>query len=307
MKLPGIFRRRERRTNPVRRNLIHSGGVMALITLVVASGAGVSYAYWTSQATTTSAVQSGQIAVTTNLAALNAFAFDNNLFTAHGSFTVTNTTLNTTRPMPVSSQLSAVITPAAQDANLTVAVWQDTIACTVTQIPEGATTGLWSTISAVSVNVAPGASATFCVRVVDGLRTQLDGGPEFTITPTVTSTIEPNATSGWVASASFTATALTAPVTPATVLSCAPSGAGNILISWGYSAAGPYQIYVAPPNKLIGSISNQPGIVLSGADTGNWDIPNGNGPYITIQVRYGQSLQEIEIKNPGNSRKLSCR
>ncbi|MHA6694233.1 hypothetical protein [Homoserinimonas sp. A520] len=306
MKTSRSRRLRKSLENPLRRNLIHSGGVALLITLLVASGAGVSYAYWNSQATGTSTVQGGQIAVITNFAGLNAFAFDEGVFTSNGSFTATNATQGTTRTMPVSSQLSATVTPAARTANLTVAVWQNTTACTVKPTPSGATTGQLGAIPPVLLNLGPGASATFCVRVVDSTHSQLGGEDGFTITPTVTSTISPNAASGWLASATHTGVATTVPAGTGAILSCGLTTDGRgVILSWPHTATNLYDAYLVDGTTVTPIRSpllkeNTPTQMSIYADLA-WPSGNANLKIRVSDAQHPGAYKEFPVKKTGGS------
>lgn len=277
-----------------------------LITLLVASGVGVSYAYWNSQATATSTVQGGQLAVTTNFGGLNAFAFDDGAFTSNGSFTVTNATQGTARTMPVSSQLSATVTPAARAANLTVAVWQNTTACTVKPTPSDAATGPWGAIPPVSLDLGPGASATFCVRVVDGAHSQLGSEDGFAITPTVMSTISPNAVSGWSASATHTGAATTVPAGSGAVLSCGLTTDGRgVILSWPHTATNLYDAYLVDGTTVTPITSpllaeNTPTQMSIYADFA-WPSGNANLKIRVSDPQHSGAYKEFPVKKTGGT------
>src|SRR5690606_18328703 len=83
--------RRKHASRPLRSTLIHTGGVMLLVTLLAASGAGVTYALWTASATTSSTAKGGQLAVTAAFANSGNSTFQNNALTVNGTVTVRNT------------------------------------------------------------------------------------------------------------------------------------------------------------------------------------------------------------------------
>ncbi|AWB89586.1 RICIN domain-containing protein [Salinibacterium hongtaonis] len=220
MRIPAFLRRSAARRNPLRGTLIHSGGILALVVLLVASGAGVTYALWNASATATSTVKGAQLAVTAAFGGTFAnFSFQNHSATANGTVTVTNTTATTrTTAMPVSTQLSAAFTgvDATWASKFTVWVWpQSAAACTATALPASGVQGTWATIPAITTTLAPAASVVYCVRSVAAERSQLGvASGTFTITPQATATLSFSGSSAWTAAAAPTTTQTTQSIYP---------------------------------------------------------------------------------------------
>lgn len=186
MRFPTFLQRSGTSPGRVRRNLAHTFGIGALVALLMASGVGVTFALWNSQAEARSSIGGAKLELTTTFADLD-FTFANNSLRTTGTFTVTNVTeTNSTLPGAVAAQLSAP-GDAGLASNLDVAVWRDSVAaCTVANAPPSATLGKWNSIAPATVALAPGNSATFCVRVTGverGVMGDADGS--MTITPTV--------------------------------------------------------------------------------------------------------------------------
>ncbi|PWB97031.1 RICIN domain-containing protein [Salinibacterium hongtaonis] len=220
MRIPAFLRRSTARRNPLRGTLIHSGGILALVVLLVASGAGVTYALWNASATATSTAKGAQLAVTAVFGGTFAnFSFQNHAATANGTVTVTNTTATTrTTAMPVSTQLSAAFAgvDATWASKFTVWVWpQSAAACTATALPASGVQGTWATIPAISTTLAPAASVVYCVRSVAAERSQLGvASGTFTITPQATATLSFSGSSAWTAAAAPTTTQTTRSIYP---------------------------------------------------------------------------------------------
>lgn len=225
VKLLAFLRPRAGRRNPLRRSLIHSGGIMALVFLLIASGAGVTYALWNASAKATSTAKGAQLAVTAVFGGgLSDFKFQNHVTTTNGTLTVKNTTVTSrTTAMPVSTQLSAGITGADVSFASKFAVWvwpQTAAACTSTTLPASGKQGTWATIPAIETTLAPSASVVYCVRVVSAERSQLGAtGGTFTITPMATATLAFNGTSTWAATAAPTVTQATQAIYPVASIS----------------------------------------------------------------------------------------
>lgn len=226
--LAGVFSRNAPRggngpkRGAIRRNLIHTAGMVSLVALLIASGAGVTFALWTASTTATSSASGAQLAVSANFGgALSGFSFQNHQNTVTGTVTVTNTTdvslsqsENKTAARPVSTQLGATVTQAgaAMASQFSVRAWpSSTAACTVATPPASAITGNWAGLDdPLTATLAPGASAQYCVRVTAAERSNLGvAAGTFTITPTATSTIT-------VGGSSWTATATAPPITQTT-------------------------------------------------------------------------------------------
>ena len=208
------------RRRPVARNLVHSVGIAALIALLVASGAGATYAFWTANATAESTATGAALSVSTDFPAALP-SIQNHALTINGTFTVTNGTATARAiPMTVSSQLSASM-PAGYDAALQVSVWRESAAsCTSAQVPtssaSGVVSGRFSTIPAAVSTVAAQQSVVHCVRVTASDRTLLGAaGGAFTLTPKVVSKLTIDGASAWVATDESTTTQSTQAIYPA--------------------------------------------------------------------------------------------
>lgn len=302
VKLRGFLGNKDRRVDPLRRALTHTGGAIALVALLAASTAGVSYAYWTSQAAVSTAVQGGSLAISTNFAGLSNFSYANKIFTANGSFTVTNTTQNTTRSMPVSAQLNAtVVQTSTPAADMRVSAWPNTVAaCSSASTPSGAVTGTWSTIGAVSIaSLAPGSSATICVRVVDLAYTTLGGAAgAYSVTPRVTATIMSGPS--WAASAASTAATVSVAAKAAAVLGCKTvpvvvDGAtwNGIKLSWTPTPETAYYAYFYENGKTTATQITSPVLMESNTQfmqiRKNMGWPNGNDK---VRIRVSEQLQQ---------------
>ncbi|MCW4384820.1 RICIN domain-containing protein [Salinibacterium sp. SYSU T00001] len=215
----------------MRRNLLHSVGIGALVSLLLASGAGVTFAVWTASTAVTSSATGAQLAVTTSfVGALDAATFQNHSNTVTGTVTVTNTSnvaasqsANKSVARPVSTKLNATVAApnAAKVSQFTVTAWSTSspATCATQSVPVGAAQGTWASIPALTTELAPGASITYCVRATAAERTNLGvSGGAFTITPTVTSTLT-IAGSSWSATATGSAAQATSHIYPAASLS----------------------------------------------------------------------------------------
>jgi hypothetical protein len=226
------FGRRSSAPKPIRRNMIHGAGIGALITLLLASGAGVTFALWTASTTATSSASGAPLAVSTSFGgALPGSAFRNDLASITGTVTVANTSnisasqsANRTAARTITTQLAATIPNpnAAKTAQFAVRAWATTTpaTCATQTVPANAPSGTWASFPALTANLAPGTSANYCVRVTASERTNLGvAGGTFAITPTAISTITV-AGSSWSATASAPAiTQSTSHIYPAASLS----------------------------------------------------------------------------------------
>lgn len=159
----------ERIRKPLRRGII-----AAIVTFSVIAGTVGSYAYWsaTSQAT----LGTGAASLTSTASGWNPTVLGNEdvsatgsiALTTTGSITFTNTTSTTSSQ---SQNLSAVFSAAAgSDATLaagtTLTAWYVASAatCTAAAVPASPVTGTWAAGVTVTRPLAPGASASFCLR-----------------------------------------------------------------------------------------------------------------------------------------------
>lgn len=196
------------------RTLLHSLAMAALIMLLVASGAGVTFALWTSQATVGSAARGAQLDVTTSFAGANS-VFANNVATATGSFTVSNTTDTTSTTAGTFSAALGYTGDSQLATALALVVWPQTAApCTAAAAPSDVVaTGTWASVPAIAGTLAAGSSLTYCVRMTSSERSTLataDG--ELLINPSVTAALT---VGSWVDTASATTVQKTAYIFPA--------------------------------------------------------------------------------------------
>lgn len=213
-----LFSSRRRGGRVIRRSLIHTLGALGLVVLLGASGAGVTYALWSANTSTSSTVTGAKLGVTTTFApGLAGFEFQNHSLTATGSFTVENTTSTTrTTPMPVTATVTTPVTGAGTNAEwssrFSVAVWPRGASCDVTT-PQNAT-------STITTSLAPKQSATYCLRITGSDRSLLGvPGGSLAVTPTVTTTLSFNGASEWSATAGPSIRQATKNIYPAATLS----------------------------------------------------------------------------------------
>lgn len=205
---------------PLTRLLTHAGGIMALVVLLVATGAGVTYALWTSSATTGSTAKGGQLSVSASFSGLAGFEFQNHAPTVNGTITVANTTAGSTASMPVSSKLSAVLSGTGVDSSwasrFAVRMWpQSAAVCTSPTLPATGVQGDLNTIPAIAGAVAPGQSIVYCLRITAAAHGLVGAaGGSLTITPKITATLSYNSTSTWTAATAPTIAQATKSIYP---------------------------------------------------------------------------------------------
>lgn len=198
-----------------RRLLLHSLAMGALITLLMASGTGSTFAVWTSQATATTTASGAQLDVTTSFANANA-VFADHVLSSTGSFTIGNAT-DTTSTTPGSYTATLGYTgDSALASALALTVWPYSVAapCTAAATPAGVVaTGTWAAVTGViSGTLAAPGSITYCLRMTASERSDLataDG--ELLINPSVTATLS---VGNWTDTASATTVQKTAYVFP---------------------------------------------------------------------------------------------
>ena len=147
--------------------------VAGIVTFSVLAGAGAGWAYWTSQATSTTSVQAATLSITstgfapTTLGNESVTAAGAVSLASTGSITFTNTTTTTSTQ---TQTLGVTFSRASGDATLaaatTLTVWSvaSAASCTAAATPTSPVSGAWSAGVSVSRTLAPGASAVYCVR-----------------------------------------------------------------------------------------------------------------------------------------------
>jgi hypothetical protein len=205
---------RRNRTQPAR-TLLHSLAMGALILLLLLSGAGVTFAVWTSQATAGATAGGAQLQVSTDFANADA-VFADHVLSSTGSFTISNAT-DTTSTTPASYTATLGYTgDAALAGALSLTVWPYSASapCTASATPSGVVaTGTWASVTGVITGTlaAPG-TVTYCLRMTGGERGDLatpDG--ELLINPSVSVSL---AVGNWVATDSANAVQKTAFIFP---------------------------------------------------------------------------------------------
>jgi hypothetical protein len=180
--------------------------VAGIVTFSVLAGAGAGWAYWTSQATSTTSVQAATLSITST--GFAATTLGNESVTAAGavslastgSITFTNTTTTTSTQ---TQTLGVTFSRASGDATLaaatTLTVWSvaSAASCTAAATPTSPVSGTWSAGVSVSRTLAPGASAVYCVRntVADRQGVAVAGGTR-SFVPQAAATISVGAFAG---------------------------------------------------------------------------------------------------------------
>ena len=157
-----------RRIVPNPRTLRGKLGIAAfLTTFIVLASSTASFAYWQSSQTVASTLSAANLTLATSNFTSVGYTFGNDTLVTTGSVTATN---NTVTSSTHAANVSLTFGPAgaATLAGLVgVQLWATTnpTNCTAAATaPSGAISALWSANTVVTTTLAPGASASYCVR-----------------------------------------------------------------------------------------------------------------------------------------------
>jgi hypothetical protein len=168
--------------------------IAVLVTALAVTGAGITFALWTSSAEATSTASTADLELTTSgFDTSLAKTFGNHDLATTGSVTVKNTTVTqSTQPGNYSVSLSSTGS-ATLAAKLAVAVWPvaDPITCAGTSTPGTALTGTWASFTApISGSLTAGEQQSYCVRVEAAERGELAStSGSLELEPTIAATL----------------------------------------------------------------------------------------------------------------------
>ena len=164
-------------SEPVRkpgiRAQVRAGIIAAVVAFSVIAGAAGSYAYWSATASATTGVGAATLSSTTTgwtattLGNEDVVSTGSASLSSTGSITFTNTTTTTSAQ---SQTLTATFSSASGDATLaagtTLTAWYvaSAASCTGAAVPVSPVSGTWSAGVIVTRTLAPGATATYCLR-----------------------------------------------------------------------------------------------------------------------------------------------
>jgi hypothetical protein len=155
------------------RKPLRAGIIAAVVALSVIAGTVGSYAYWSATAGATLGTGAATLSSTTTGWAATTLGNEDVTTTGSpslastGSITFTNTTSTTSSQ---SQTLTATFSRASGDTTLasatTLTAWYvaSSASCTSAAVPSSPVTGTWSAGVVVTRSLAPGASATYCLR-----------------------------------------------------------------------------------------------------------------------------------------------
>src|SRR5690606_2917516 len=105
--------------------ILAATGIGMLLTLLVASGVGLTFAYWNSQATVSTSASAATLSMTTSNFTSAAFTFRNNALSNRSSVTITNTTAtDSTAAADLTIALDTASGNNALAAGIAVTVWR---------------------------------------------------------------------------------------------------------------------------------------------------------------------------------------
>ncbi len=200
--------------NSANRILVHAVAMAALVVLLIASGAGITFALWSSQDVVDGSAFRANLQVSVETNNLD-FTFANHRLSNTGSFTVTNSTV-TRSETPASYSVEVGIEGDSELAEaLEVTAWRVSAATACSASPTDPNfTGTWASFSGgISGDLVAGDSHTYCLSSVASTRESLaalDGSS--TIAPTITATMD---VGSWSATDSASATLQTEWIYPA--------------------------------------------------------------------------------------------
>lgn len=184
--------------------------VIAAVVVIGLAASGATYALWSSTATATATVTAGSAGVTITGGSSLAVTYSASVRSRAGSLVVTNS-----GTVPTSYTTAATLGTGSSTglaSAVRVTVWPMPATCAATP-PAGAVSGTWSAVPAIAGALAPGASATWCVRTsVTAAQASSFAGAQVTPALTTTATI-----GAWSASSVTTVaqSVLARPVDPA--------------------------------------------------------------------------------------------
>lgn len=275
-----------------RRSMIHAALIGALVVLLAASGAGITFALWASQATVSSSATAATLAVSTTNFTSGAFTFGNHALSTRSSVTVSNTTTtSSTTPANIAVSLDIAGGDAALASLVTVQMWRVTTGtnCT-TATPSGTVrNGTWASFTSFTETglLVAGASAQYCLSSSIAERSSV-------ATASGTLSIQPRisavATVGnFSASATATTTQTTSHIYPATNQPAAHT--------WFQIRNSSTTRCVDVEGGTLGAgttVIDYPCKTATGSDTFNqdWSISTASADprYVTIATRYNQNL-----------------
>lgn len=284
-------------TGPLRtkRGMLHAAVIGALITLLAASGAGITFALWNSQAGVSGSATAAKLSITTENFASNNFTFRNNALSVRSSVTIRNTTdTPSTTKADLGIALDTVTDTEAIGTDIRVRVWRLAAGAACTDAPSTTVReGTWGSFAAFTepTLLAAGASATYCITssAVGDERSNLavaDGSAG--IQPRITATL---AVHNFTVSATATAQQQTSHIYPTTSqpasytwyqIRSIASQRGCVDVNGGLGGAG---------TNLI-DYQCKTG---TGADTQNqdWELRSSSATpaYVTIVTRYNPALR----------------
>ena len=202
--------------------------VLALTALLLVSGGGVAWGYWSSSATATGTATTATVTISQAGFGGTGATYRNDLLTSTGSFTVTNTG----QTAGTASLTIAATSGAAMAAAMPISVWPvaTAAACTAaTAVPGGAITGTWASWQTSGVAIAPGAAVVLCVRTVVPNAQSL-ASPTGTQSTSSSLTVVFDDAAGWVGTVSSSDTSsrvtelIFPPVDPGTIVPAGLSG-----------------------------------------------------------------------------------
>jgi hypothetical protein len=278
-----------------KRGMIHAAIIGALITLLAASGAGITFALWNAQASVTGSATAANLSITTANFGSNDFTFRNNALSVRSSVTITNTTnTSSVTKGDLGVQLDTVTDAEGIGADIRVRAWRLAANAACTDAPSTVVTeGTWATFPAISqpALLAAGASATYCIisSAVGDERSSLavtDGSAS--IQPRITATL---AVHNFTVSATATAQQQTSHIYPTTnqpanytwyQIRSVAAQRGCVDVNGGLGGAGTNLIDFACKTGTSADTQNQ-----------DWQIrvASASPAYVTIVTRYNTALR----------------
>jgi hypothetical protein len=280
-----------RRIVPNPRTLRGKLGIAAFLTTFIVLGSSTaSFAYWQSSQTVTSTVSAANLTLATSNFTSVGYTFGNDTLVTTGSVTATNNTVtNSTQAANVS--LTFGPNAAATLAGLvTVQLWTTTnpTNCTAAATaPSGAVSALWSANTVVTTTLAPGASASYCVRSSIASRDSVAfSGGSSTFSPKISGTITLGNFSG---TAVATTTQSTQRIFPSYSIDTTH---WNFLRPNVDNATYDYCLDVSGAATTSGTITIAYSCKSSGVSNQQWKFTaSGVAGYYTIQPRHATALR----------------
>jgi hypothetical protein len=275
---------------PNPRTLRGKVGIAAFFTafLVLASTT-AGFAYWTGSVSMTSTVSSADLTIST--ANLTSATFNNGALASQGSITIKNSTVTTsTKVAAVTVKVVGTNVGTGNLASIiTRQMWttSDPTTCAAATVPTGTAAAVtWGTTTTLTLNLAPGISASYCVRSVVPSRgsVAVSGGTQ-TLTPSVTGTITLGNFTG-------TATATASQVTQAIYPVTTPVVGRYYWIRPNFTnPAYDYCLDVSGGATTAGTIIISYGCKTSGTSNQQWKFTAGATDYYTIAPRNATPLR----------------